>query len=430
MLLGNASTDDWNRQVLMPTAMAAQVPAFSLLGVGIVQARLVSILAIACATLAITVAVRSTIGVAAGMIAGVAFATSGLVLAYGRLVFLEPLVVAALSVAVAILVRPTRKPRLAGFLVGAAIVAAIGEKLLGLVPAVGIIAGAAWLARGRQADAPSFRWIMVGIGLAVAPWLLLLIARWDEVHLTASTLPALVIPGDAGALGRRIVSYFVDDNDNALALSLPLIAFAIAGTVAAIASFRTASRSSQALAITSLIWAALTVAELAMVTYRPNGYFVSALPALAMLGAFAVPPVLAALRGRPKPLRLGALAVLTALLAVQGVVATGPLSPLPPTTLPGLQTLIAQTLPAGQVVYGGYASTLAMTAVVPVITPWPSAGFNAGDLYETRGVRWVVLEDGGLPTWLEKHPNAWETREVEGCAIWGRHEVCLIHLGE
>ena len=381
------------------------------------------------ATLAITLTARGVLGSAAGFVAGLAFATTGLVLAYGRLVFLEPLVVACLAVAIVLMVRPTRRPRISGLLVGIALVAAIGAKLLALPAAVAILAGGAWLARGREAGSPAFRWIIAGIAMVAIPWAGMILVRSDEVMLAASTLPALEMPSGVRELLGRVKAYLLGGSDNAFLLSLPLLALALAGTLAGVASFRTASRRSQALLIAAAGWALLTLAELAVVTYRPNRYFVAALPALALLGAFAVPPAIRAMGALPRVGRGIAVAAGLALLCGPGLVATGPLSPLPPSTITGIQERIARMLPPGETVYGGLAATVAMTAAVPIIIPWPVEGFNDGDLYQTRGVRWMIAVGDTRPPWMTAHQDAWDARTIVGCEDWGENEFCVVHLG-
>ena len=92
-----------------------------------------------------------------------------------------------------------------------------------------------------------------------------------------------------------------------------------------------------------------------------------------------------------------------------------------PTTMPSAEARLASLLPAGATVQGDLAPLLAMTARVTTIVVWPGGKVNAGDLYSTRNVRWVV----GVPGRATDVPAAANARSVPGqarrtvaCAPW------------
>jgi hypothetical protein len=99
-------------------------------------------------------------------------------------------------------------------------------------------------------------------------------------------------------------------------------------------------------------------------------------------------------------------------------------------TLPAMQDTAASLLPRGRVVGGAYAALVAFEAPVEaVVTAGTSEPANAGDLYTTRGARYVV---SGVqpPDWALAHPAAWDARELLLCFTWGAvpQEYCLYRL--
>ncbi len=375
VLLGNPSPDDWNRHLLSPTATAVQIPAFAVAGVGIETARLPDILATALAAVGLTLLAAAVLGGGAGVAAGLGFATCALVLGYGRLAFLEPLLNAALVAALAAVVRPTRRPRLMGALAGAALVAAVGVKLLALVPVVAIAVAAGWMAWQRVAGRVSLRWMAAGAGLTALPWAALVMTHLPELRLAAATLPPLAITLDPGELRQRVLNYLLRGaNDGAFEMALPLLAAAAVGTVAGLARWRSATPRARALLVGAIIWAVLATAELAVVAYRPNRYFLAVVPALAVLAGFAMPALQTVAVRMPRRIATMSAVIAIVLLTGPGIVSRGLPTTAPPSTLPQIQTDVASVIPGGSTVYGAYAATFAMRVRGAIVTPWAPTG--------------------------------------------------------
>ncbi len=95
--LGRWDTDQWNLYLVnLPYSLLAAA-SFRILGVGIDSARLVSIVCVSATAGALACGLRRSLGTAWAAFGGVAFATSGLVLFYGRLAYVEDLVVLGLA---------------------------------------------------------------------------------------------------------------------------------------------------------------------------------------------------------------------------------------------------------------------------------------------------------------------------------------------
>ena len=126
-------------------------------------------------------------------------------------------------------------------------------------------------------------------------------------------------------------------------------------------------------------------------------------------------------------LTAGAGLALAAALVAPGLVLQLDWATSAPSTLPGIQARVAALVPPGAVVQGDLAPVLAMQARATTIVSRPATSVNAGDLYETRGVRWV-LTAGPAPQWAALHPAAWAARTRELCVSWGPGETCLYRL--
>src|SRR6476661_2960750 len=97
VLLGRWSTDQFNLHLVNGPFSVLEAATFAILGVGIVQARLVSIVAVGALVLLLTVGVRTVIGRLPAVLAGAALGTSTLVLFYGRLAYTEPVMMLELT---------------------------------------------------------------------------------------------------------------------------------------------------------------------------------------------------------------------------------------------------------------------------------------------------------------------------------------------
>ncbi|HXI81909.1 MAG TPA: glycosyltransferase family 39 protein, partial [Verrucomicrobiae bacterium] len=105
VLVGTWSTDQFNLHLVYGPFSLLEAGIFSVLGVGVVQARLLSILAIGLTTLALSVGLRRPLGRRPALLAAAAFGTCFLVLYYGRLAYTETLVMLAMTAGALLLVR-------------------------------------------------------------------------------------------------------------------------------------------------------------------------------------------------------------------------------------------------------------------------------------------------------------------------------------
>ena len=126
-LLGRLATDDWQLAwATLPFTLVVSA-AFEILDVGIVQARIVSVLCSVATVAVVAAMVTRRLGTVAGVVAGIATASSSLMLFYGRLGILEPMVALFLAVgAVLLLPHATDRPVARGVAAGAALALAIG----------------------------------------------------------------------------------------------------------------------------------------------------------------------------------------------------------------------------------------------------------------------------------------------------------------
>ena len=132
-VLGSWSSGAWTRQLITLPYSLLHALVFIVTGPGIVQARLVEVTATAITAGLISGVLRRIGSVGPALLGGIAFATSTLVLFYGRLALLEPLVALGLTFGVVLLATAgDRRPILVGTVAGLAIAGAIGTKALAI----------------------------------------------------------------------------------------------------------------------------------------------------------------------------------------------------------------------------------------------------------------------------------------------------------
>ncbi len=429
VLFGRWSTDDYNLHLITAPFSLAVAAVFSVLGVGIAQARVVAILATGATVGLLAIGLRPIVGRWPALVAGLAFGTSTLVLYYGRLAFLEPVETLFLVVALLLAVRGNGGRRFAfGLFAGLALALAIGTKASAIVPAGGIVLGLAVIgARDRHER----RWLigcLTGLALSALGWLVLVgLPNLHELPAVLSTLPAEPLPGSPGELLKLVAGYVVH-SDGAWPLAAPLIVGGLAGAVAGAARWSGLSGPQRRLLLVTTAWIVAGFGILFLVAYRPNRYVVPMLPALAALVGLGL--ALMANSARRVPQSAGSVisAMAIACLLGPGLVLDAHWMATTPSTMPAIQTRIAGLLPAGATVQGDYAPLLAMTARVTTVVVWPGGKVNPGDLYDSRGVRWVVGIPGrptDVPSWVRLHPAAWTARTTVACQPWDGAQVCL-----
>lgn len=427
VLFGHWSTDDWNLYLLNFPFSVSEAAMFSVAGVGIVQARLISIVATALTVFALGIGLRSALGRGAALLGAAAFGSAALVLYYGRLAYLEPLVALGITLGTLGALRATgSNSGRWGVMSGLALAVAIGTKPSALFVSVGLLAGVV-VVLSRSSPAAR-RWLtgaVATIGLVGLAWLLVLglenrLAVGGDLRIWASE------PLATSPLGwvRRILG-FPFRNDHMLILGAPLLIGAGVGAVLAIRRRQALSPTVRGLVGATIGSLLLGYALLAVVPYRPNRYEVPLLPAMAILTAVAW-SVIAEIVGRnraPRRRAVGALVIVG--LVLPGLVMFAGWMRVTRSSLPAIQANVASIIPPGAAVDGIYAPLFAMKAPAITLVSRPWAGINTGDLYAVRNVRWYIGAMGTRPGWVARHPSEWAARQERLCVPWGSTSVCV-----
>jgi hypothetical protein len=430
VLFGNATTDAWATWLLAIPFTAIEAAAFAVFGVKLVVARLVIIGAVTLTGAGITAALGGVVGHRAAWVAGVAYVTSALVLFYGRLAFLEPLVGLFLAVGVLSLTGAARGAAVRwGILGGGALALAVMTKGLALPSAVAVILVVLVLA-GRVAW--TRRWLAGAVPVAAAlaaGWtLLVLLPNRQAVRAVLTTIyPPFNLPTRPGEAVHRLASLpFADD---VLLLAGPLLLVAAIGTLRLVRSVRregVTAAGAAGLAGLAALLAGLLV--LGLVDYQPNRYVVAILPLAAIVAGWALPATdRIGWRGRPwNPPRWAAPIAAAILLASPGIVAQAGWMRSAGTEVARIQAVVLAALPAGATITGQYAPLVALGAPVRTLVPFKSV--NDGDLY-AEGTRYVAWTDKG-PGWAANHPAAWAARRTIACMTWGKvpERTCVYEL--
>ncbi len=446
VLLGRLSTDDWNLHLLTLPYTALQSAAFGLLGVGILQARLVAVLLTAGTSLLVAAGLRRSLGAGPAVVGAFAFAGSALVLYYGRLAYAEMLVALLLTGGCLLVLRmEDRRAGRWGFLAGCLLALAIGTKTNAAFGVAGLLVGAT-VGGGLRPSAPR-RWLTGALGaiaLFALGWVgaIGLPMRW-ELETLRRILAEQTLPTGPTDLAARLAR-FAASNDGMLGLAGPLLLAGLAGALAMAIAWRRLPVGSRALAGGALGWALAAIGVLLFLSYRPNRYLLQALPALAILTAVGLSVMAIELRRRRSDPdrstssagRLGgganvavgllAITALTApgVFAHAGWIASGTRELMP------LLDRASDLIPAGTAVQGEYAPLLGFVVPSVTVVSRPATGVNPGDLYATRGVRWIADEREDVPEWAALHPAAWASRQEMACFSWGRdgRPVCMVQL--
>ena len=431
VLFGSWSTGDWNLHLVNGPFSAAMAGVFSLFGVGMVPARVLMALVSAASVAALGVMVAARFGHRfghwAGFVAALGVAANALVLYYGRLAFLEPLVTFFLVAGAALLaLAPYRASFALGLAGGALLGLAIATKANAGFAVVGLLVG--MTLAGSFRDPRTRRRVggaAAGILLVGAGWLLVVaLPNWSAVVADLKIWAQPAGPVDAAELLVRLAKY-PRESDGAVAFSLMLLIAAVAGAVYARRRWRTYDRGLRLLIGGAAGWFAAGTFVLMAVDYRPNRYAVPLLPALAVLAAVAAWELAWMLR-RDGAARVAAMAVLSIGLVVPGAVAyTGWAASASQQGL-ALQAALVRQIPPGEGVEGELAPMLALTTRSSIFVSRPADGIDEGDLRTERNVRWVIVRPGQAPAWV--NPVAWARSSVASCFDWGGRRQCLVRI--
>jgi 4-amino-4-deoxy-L-arabinose transferase-like glycosyltransferase len=402
---------------------------FRLAGVGMGQARLVSISAVALTMMSLGWGLRRPLGGGAALLASLAYGTSALVLFYGRLAFLEPMVALGLTVGGLLALRAhDRRSGRWGLVAGAALAMAIATKPSAAFAAAGIVAG---LAAVGWRSPHVRRWLggavaaVVGAGVT---WAVLIgLPNHDAVVTDLRIWAAEPILASLPTMIRQVITFPIR-NDRFLVLAAPLLLFGGFGLTVARRSRRTLSRDSLVLLAAVTGWLIVGLGILALAPYRPNRYELPMLPALAILGGIGWSLLAPRLGSMPRVRSTSIGVALAAAIVVPGLLQFGGWMADARSSLPVIEADVRAIVPQGATVQGDYAPAFALQAAVVTLVSRPPTRVNAGDLYVSRDVRWYVGAVGTAPAWAVLHPLAWASRTQRLCALWGGHNVCLWHL--
>jgi 4-amino-4-deoxy-L-arabinose transferase-like glycosyltransferase len=429
-LLGTWATDDFRAYLVQLPLHVALVGVFELAGVGIVQARSLSVvLTVATVALAALLVARQ-FGRTAGAVAGIGLASSALLLYYGRLAYLEPMVTFALVAGTAALLAGTERRWLStGLAAGALLAVAVGTKPSAAAAVGGILGGAvlaSWL--GGEGAPRRVGTAVAAIAVAGIGWAILVgIPNREAIEATFRFWPQQTIPESPLDWVIRIGRY-VRASDGANLLALPLYMAAGVGVLLSWIRWRKLTPPQRTMVGAALGWVVLGMVLIVVSAYRPNRYVVPILPGLAILGGIGATLLLDQLRASGARRGLGAAAI-AAVLAVPGVVLWTTWMARATSRLPIIQEEVLAIIGDDAAVEGGVGPAFAMRAPVPTLLSRPSIGMNDGDLYAVHGVHWIVADESYTPAWAHLHRGAWEARETIRCWPWGGDDnECLIRV--
>ncbi len=427
-LLGTWVTDDLQAYLMQLPFHVVQLGAFEMFGVGIIQARSLSLLLTVSTVALSAMLVARHFGRTAGAITGLGLGSSALLVYYGRLAYLEPMVAFWLTGGLALLLWQPDRRVLAGSLLGGACLAlAIGTKPSSVAAAAGILAGAAIASRiGRRA--PMGGLVLAGAVIVAAGigWVLLIgLPNREAVELTLRWWPEQPIPPTPLDWIIRVGRY-IRASDGANLMALPLYAAAAVGVLEAWGRRNELAPGQRLLIAASIGWVGAGLLFLVLTAYRPNRYVVPLLPPLAVLGGIGASWLLERVQSHGRQI---AAAALVAALVLPGLVLWAGWMSTATSRLPTIQQEMLELVDDGAAVEGGVGIAFAMRVPVPTLLTRPPIGMNEGDVYSSHGVRWLVADESYVPAWAHAHLDAWEARETVRCWPWGEAGTeCLIRV--
>jgi hypothetical protein len=456
VLTGAFATGDIDRSLTNGAYSAVAAVVFAATRPDLAAGRAISMVAVAGAVLLLAVGLAEALGALPALLAAAALAGADLVLEYGRLALVEPLVVLLLTVAFVLAVRaPSRPSPWAGAGLGLALAAAVSVKAIALLPALATLAVVLLAALARR-DRRALAMGLVGLGVALAAGLVWLLAvalpNLDRLRTGLEIWPRVSYLAAPWTLAGRLWRYLAAGSDGAAWRCLPLLVAAALGLVALAVSWRRlAPAARDALLIAALwgvgLWAALGAGDYLPTHYvAPNRYVVPALPGLAVLGGFGLAWLAGtvARRGtagttvagglaRPGTARTAVAVVLALAVAVPGTARYLAAAAGSGHLRERDQRTLAAALPPRAVVFGAYAPTLLFDTRARLISTWPPAGANVDDPVGRFGVSHVLAAgpaDPADPTRQVPAFRGLDGRRPLARVEWGGRTVSLYEVGD
>ena len=207
-LLGTWSTDEWRLFWAQLPFNVAALAAFEIGGVGIIQARLVSVVSSILAVGLLAELLARRIGIGPAVVGAAGLATSTLFLYYGRLALLEPMVVVFLVLGFSLLLGGwPRRPLSGGIAAGSALALAIATKpsaafaVAGMLVAAGLAGGSVVGLRRRIGLAAAV------IGVSGVAWSAIVLAQPGLLPSILRIWPQQDMPSSVQQLVGRAGTY-------------------------------------------------------------------------------------------------------------------------------------------------------------------------------------------------------------------------------
>lgn len=469
VVVGRWATDGWDHHLVnLPYSVATAI-VYAIFGTGIAQARLLTIGCVAVAAVGLIWTLRGVVGRVPAFVAGLAFATSGLILYYGRLAFLEDLVVLGLAMGVLTLARRERLSIRWGVVAGLWLGIAIGSKPNSAFSAVGILAALAAVWGWRD---PAMRRWLIGVCATIAVAGLI----WGVVFFLPNRDAVITdiqiwSPGKFNLspieIGRSFFAYFRpinSANDSLYGVQLGgLCLLGLLSTILIAIRRRTLSAAEARLAVASYGWLIFGFGILVITTYKPNRYAIPLAAPLAIVTGIGLRLALAWLAERRaagttadaaagaagaapngstardgatigeraaggRAARHGASAILVAavvaIAALPGLGWYATWAPNATYTLQQINDEFARVAPEGTRIAGNHAAQFLQGTRDSLIVTGIA---NNGDWYST-GVRlYLNMDTDGPPPGVPA--SAWAARHAIACVYWrGPSKECLYRV--
>lgn len=288
VLYGHWRVDDLFPLVVYPLVNYMMVLIFKLFGMGFVQVKLLSLLASVASVLAIYLLVREDAGHLAGLLAGLALATSFPLTMYGRLGLVEPVQILFLLLTGLSYVHGLRRPPLMGLagLLGASTILLVKVSAAFIAPA--LVAAIAWELFSARKDRAAVRvvfhgigWGLAGVAATLVIWLAIVFLPHRAEYTQYVLRHSLASPaGHPKGIVEYLLSTFTVGRWTGLIPRLSWVALVGFVTLPMLAVGRR-----PALRYLGL-WFTLALLMLGYMNYRPDRYELVLLPAL--IAGFAV----------------------------------------------------------------------------------------------------------------------------------------------